>query len=163
MLRRMHLSDVDRFATYRKDAELARYQGWEPMSTAAAAAFIEEMRCAPALVRDKWLQIAIAEQSDGQIIGDIGFCLRSDGDLEVGFTLRSESHNKGFATEAMTGFAKALLGQPTVQRIVGVVDSRNSASIRVLEKLNMKRVSSETTEFKGNPCIEHRFELKLPS
>lgn len=161
-LRRMQRSDIERFAAYRADAELARYQGWAPMSVAEAAAFIEDMRAAPALVAGEWLQIAIATSSDGAIVGDIGLCLHSDGDLELGFTLRRESQGQGFATEAVRAFADAMLQLPAVQRMVGIVDARNLASIRVLERLGMKLASSEETLFKGESCTELRYELRRP-
>lgn len=160
LLRRMQQSDIERFAAYRADAELARYQGWEPMSTAEAAAFVEDMRAAPALVEGKWLQIAIAELSEGGLVGDIGFCLQADGDLAVGFTLRRQSQGQGFATEALRAFANAMLQRPTVRRVVGIVDARNSASIRVLERVGMRWVGSCDTVFKGEPCTELRFELQ---
>lgn len=156
----MKREDLERFAAYRADVELARYQGWHPMSAAEAAAFIDEMQTAPALVEGQWLQVAIATLSDGAIVGDIGFCLQADGALEVGFTLRRESQGQGFATEALSGFADAMLQLAAVRCVVGVVDSRNTASIRVLQRLGMKLVSSQEALFKGEPCTELRYELQ---
>lgn len=160
-LRRMQEADVTRFAAYRANAELARFQGWSPMSLEAAASFVEEMRLAPALVPESWIQLAIAELPEGLIVGDIGLCLHADGDLEVGFTIRPESQGRGFATEAMVALARAVADGAVAPRIVGVVDARNAASIRVLEKIGMKRVSSEQTLFKNEPCTELRYELDV--
>lgn len=159
LLRRMQRSDVERFAAYRADAELARFQGWDPMTAAEAAVFIEDMQAAPALIEGKWLQIAIVALSEGGLVGDLGFCLQADGDLAVGFTLRRQSQGQGFATEALRSFAAAMLQCPTVQRVVGIVDARNAASIRVLERVGMRCVNSCETVFKGEPCAELRFEL----
>ena len=160
LLRRMRPSDVERFAEYRADAELARYQGWKAMSPAEAAAFVDEMRCAPSFVEGKWLQIAIAELPERTIVGDIGFCMHPGGDLELGFTLRRQSQGKGLATEALKAFVEAALQRPDIQRVFGIVDARNTASIKVLERLGMDRVCSEDTYFNGEPCTELRYQLE---
>lgn len=160
LLRRMGASDAERFAEYRADSELARYQGWSPMSAAEARAFVDEMQHAPAFLEGAWLQIAIAELPHGGIVGDVGFCSRAGGEVEVGFTLRRQSHGQGLATEALQAFTAAVLRQPGVNCIVGVVDARNMSSIRVLERLGMTAVSSEATLFKGEPCTELRYELR---
>ena len=161
LLRRLQRSDVERFAGYRSDAELARYQGWKPMSIGEAAAFIDEMSCAPSLVEETWLQIAIAELPDGAIVGDIGLCLHAQGELEIGFTLRRESQRKGLATEAIKALIESLRSRSEVHRVVGFVDARNAASIRVLERLGMAMVAREDTVFKGEPCTELRYQLEL--
>lgn len=162
LLRRLQPGDVERFAGYRADAELARYQGWEPMSMGEAAAFISEMSGAPCFVVETWVQIAIAERPAGAIVGDIGLCLNAQGELEFGFTLRRESQRKGFATEAIRALIDALRFRPEVHRAVGIVDARNAASIRVLERLGMAIVAREDTVFKGEPCTELRYQLDLP-
>jgi RimJ/RimL family protein N-acetyltransferase len=162
LLRRLQLGDLERFASYRADAELARYQGWKPMSIVEAAAFVDEMSCAPSFIKENWLQIAIAELPDGAIVGDIGFCLHAQGELEVGFTLRRESQSKGLATEAIKALIEALRFRPEVHRIVGIVDARNVSSIRVLERLGMAMVAREAAVFKGEPCTELRYQLELP-
>lgn len=160
VLRRMQSNDAERFAEYRADAELARYQGWKPISPVEAVAFIAEMRCAPSFVEETWLQIAIAELPERAIVGDIGFCLHAGGELEFGFTLRRQSQGKGFATEAVKAFVHAMLQRSGIRHVFGVVDARNKTSIRVLERLGMKLVSSEDAIFKGEPCTEHRYQLE---
>ncbi len=157
-LRRFEARDVDRFAAYRADAELARYQGWSPMSAEAAGAFVAEMHAAPALVEGAWFQLAIARRPGGELIGDIGLCLGAGGALEIGFTLERRSHGQGFATEAVGALLQTLLARPEVRRVVGIVDARNQPSIRVLERLGMRLVGREDTVFKGAPCTELRYE-----
>lgn len=162
LLRRLRHADVERFADYRADAELARYQGWKPMSRDEAAAFIDEMSVTPFLVERTWLQLAIAELPGDAVVGDIGVCLQAQGTLEIGFTLRRASHGRGLATEALQALIEALRSRPEVQRIVGIVDARNAASIRVLERLGMALVAREDTLFNGEPCTELRYERELP-
>lgn len=53
-----------------------------------------------------------------------------------------------------------MLQRPGIRHVFGIVDARNQASIRVLERLGMKLVSSEGAIFKGEPCTEHRYQLE---
>jgi len=46
-----------------------------------------------------------------------------------------------------------------VQKIVGITDARNQASIRLLERVGMHKTKSEEAIFRGAPCIEHYFEI----
>ena len=43
-LRRLEPADLRTFQTYRSDVEVGRYQGWSPMTDAAAIAFIASSR-----------------------------------------------------------------------------------------------------------------------
>lgn len=158
-LRRLQLSDLERFAAYRGDPVLARYQGWSPMSRCEARAFVTAMLAQPTLEIGTWHQIAIASRTDDLLLGDIGLCVRENGDAEIGFTLMHEAQGKGFATEALQGLARGLFGCPEVLRIVGVTDERNPASVRVLERLGMRLASRHEATFKEAPCIELRYEL----
>lgn len=161
-IRRMHPADVPAFAAYRADPELARYQGWRPMSQEDARRFVVEMQMSPAFIEEAWWQLAVARRPGDGLIGDIGLCLHAGGELEIGFTLRREAHGQGLATEALAGLVRAVFQRDDVRRVVGIVDARNAASIRVLERLGMRQVSSENTEFKGEMCTELRFELERP-
>ena len=77
-LRRLCPADLARFQAYRHDAEVGRYQGWEPQSDEEARAFIGEMSQAEFGLRGEWLQIAIADATADGLLGDIGlFVMRS--------------------------------------------------------------------------------------
>ena len=159
VLRRLLPSDLERFAAYRADPVLARYQGWNPMNHDEARAFITAMPAQPTLDVGTWHQIAIASPAGDDLLGDIGLCCRENGDAEVGFTLMHEAQGKGFATEALQGLARELFKRPEVVRIVGVTDERNRASVRVLERLGMKLASKHEAIFKQEPCVELHYEL----
>lgn len=133
------------------------------MNLDEAREFIASMQTQPMLEPENWVQLAIADAADGDLLGDIGLCLHETGDAEIGFTLRQESQGKGFAIEALRGLARELLRVPAVARIVGVTDERNEASIRVLERLGMAPASRYETTFKHEPCVELRYELTCDS
>ena len=159
-LRRLQPNDLERFAACRADPVLARYQGWSPLSVDEARSFIREMQLAPAFETEAWLQIAIASRPGDELIGDIGLCLHAGGEAEIGFTLARALHGKGLATEALRALIPALFARPEVQRVVGITDARNRASIRVLERLGMALVGRTEALFKGEACTELRYALE---
>lgn len=163
VLRRLQRSDLDRFSAYRADPVLARYQGWAPMTENQAHEFIASMRTQPTLEPESWVQLAISNRVDDELLGDIGLCLHENGDAEIGFTLRQEVQGNGFAIEALRGLVRALLRLIEVARIVGITDERNEASIRVLERLGMTLTSRYETTFKQESCVELRYELTCDS
>lgn len=81
------------------------------------------------------------ERGSGEFVGEIGFAdfkrdiaLPMKGCPELGFALASRFHGKGYATEgaeAVAAWADASLAVP---RTVCLIDPRNSASLRVVEK-----------------------------
>lgn len=159
LLRRLQPGDLERFAAYRADPVLARYQGWNPMRHEEARAFIATMLAQPTLEKGTWHQIAIARRAGDELLGDIGLCVHENGDAEVGFTLMHEAQGNGFATEALQGLARELFKSPEVGRVVSVTDERNRASMRVLQRLGMKLTSRREAVFKQAPCVELRYEL----
>ena len=163
VVRRLQQSDLERFSAYRADPVLARYQGWAPMTLDEAREFIASMLTQPMLEPENWVQLAIANRADDELLGDIGLCLHENGEAEIGFTLRQEAQGNCFAIEALRGLARELLRLSEVARIVGITDERNEASIRVLERLGMTLASRYETTFKQEPCVELRYELTCDS
>jgi len=157
-LRRLRADDLSAFAAYRADPVLARYQGWSPMSEEQALDFLLEMQSAPAFVAGEWFQLGIAAAEDDALLGDIGVCVHAEGHAEIGFTLAQAAQGRGLATEAV-GLLMALLFEwAEVQRIVGITDARNTASVRLLQRLGMVHTQTLETVFRGGPCTEWVFE-----
>lgn len=163
-LRRLGIADLPAFQAYRHDAELGRYQGWLPQTDVQAQAFLDAMSRAPLLAPGAWVQLGIADCRDDALIGDIGLCVSSTGDrAEIGFTLRASSQGRGLASEAVMAAIQLVFEATAVARIVGITDARNFASIRLLERVGMRRASSGPAEFRGGGCIEHVHELSRPT
>jgi len=158
VLRRLAPSDLADFQRYRHDPEVGRYQGWKPWPDAEASAFIDAMSVVAPFPRGEWLQIAIADRDTGRLVGDIGICLAEDGtQAEVGFSLDRERQGHGLATEAVRLVIALLFAQTGVVRVIGVTDARNLASIRLLERVGMRRLQSFDSTFRGEPCVEHLY------
>src|SRR5512138_941291 len=161
VLRRLARADLPAFQTYRHDPDVGRYQGWVPQTDADALAFIERMAALPLFLRGVWVQIGIADPETDLLIGDIGMCLSADGDsAEIGFTMSAAWQGHGLGTEAVRAAVQLLFERTAVAKVVGITDARNVPSIRLLERLGMRRIATHGTVFRGAPCIEHTYALE---
>ena len=160
VLRRLAPSDLSAFQEYRSDPELARYQGWKAKSDAEAGAFLAEMSAAPLLQPGKWSQIAIAEAGGPGLLGDIGLFLAEDGrEAEIGFTLKRDRQGRGIATAAVREAIALAFERTNVERVVGITDARNLASIRLLQRVGMGMVESRDAKAGDGPCVEHVYAI----
>jgi RimJ/RimL family protein N-acetyltransferase len=160
VLRRLAGTDLPSFQAYRHDPALGLYQGWSATSDAEASAFLTEMSGAALLQPGVWSQIGIAEPDTLALIGDVGLLLAADGrSAEIGFTLRRQSHGRGIATIAVREAIQLVFEQTHAERVLGITDSRNLPSIRLLERAGMRRIESRTVMFRGEGCIEHLYAV----
>jgi len=160
VLRRLVPLDLRAFQQYRNDPEVGRYQGWLPMSDAAATAFIGSMMEAPAFQRGTWLQVGIAERASGTLVGDVGLHLSTDGDEgEIGFSLDRAAQGRGLATDAVRLAIASIFSHTLATRVTGTTDARNAASVRLLERVGMKRLKTQDAIFRGEPCVEHTYSI----
>lgn len=144
------------------DPEVGRYQGWSPLSSEKAREFLAEMATAPLFVPGEWVQLAIAESRTGDLIGDIGVCVRNGDErsAEIGFTLAPGAQGKGLATEAVREAIAMLFEFAGVDSVVGITDTRNLPSIRLLERAGMRLRETVESTFRGEPCLEHVYEAR---
>lgn len=165
LLRRLSVADLAAFQAYRCDEDLARYQGWSAQSDAQASAFLAEMGMAPLLRPGQWSQLGLALAAEpAALLGDIGLCLDEDEhEFEIGMSLSRQAQGRGLATIALKAAIALAFAQTTAQRVRAVTDARNSASIRLVERLGMQRERSEPAWFKGEACVEHHYTLGRPS
>jgi len=164
VLRRLAISDLAAFQTYRQDAALGQYQGWSAMSDAEATAFLTEMSTLKLLQPGTWSQIGIAYSHNEAIIGDIGLFLASDGQqLEIGFTLSRKSQGHGLATAAVREAINLVFEQTRVAVVLGITDARNLPTIRLLERVGMRRTETRNAVFRGEPCLEHVYAVSRQS
>jgi len=160
-LRRLRTSDLPAFQAYRRDPEVGRWQGWTPQPDAEALAFLAEMAAAPLFAPGRWTQLAIADAATDLLLGDLGIHIAADGrEAEFGFTLARAAQGRGLAGAAVRAATALVLAQTTVQRIHAQTDARNAACIRLLERLGARLVERIATEFRNEPCIELRYEIR---
>lgn len=158
-LRRFTVDDLEAFQAYRSDPELARYQGWQAVSDAEAIAFLSAQSRQRIGAEGEWLQLAVTRRDTCALIGDIGLCVVNEavGVIEIGFTVSRPSQGQGYATEAVTAVVGALLASGRVRSIVAVVDTRNVASVALLERVGFELERTDAAIYRGEPCREHTF------
>lgn len=61
-------------------------------------------------------------------------------EIEIGYRYRRSAWGRGVATEAATPLMEIAFADATTTALVACARSRNAASLRVLEKLGLKRV-----------------------
>lgn len=160
VLRRLSPTDLAAFQAYRHDPVVGEYQGWSPLSDEEASAFLADMSAQRLLQAGTWSQIGIAQPDSPVLIGDIGLFLSADGQqAEVGFTLRRESRRRGIATTAVQDAIELLFEETKIQRVIGITDARNQSSVRLLERVGMRKVETRGATFRDQPCIEYVYAV----
>lgn len=157
-LRALHRGDLEAFLAYRADPEVARYQGWSPMTQAQALAFIDEMAAMTAWPPGAWLQIGIARRSDDRLVGDIGLLHEARGQVQLGFTLAPAAQGRGWAQAALRPLCELLLGPLRCRHLRAISDSRNTPSLRLLGRLGFTETHREAAVAHGEACIDVVFE-----
>jgi RimJ/RimL family protein N-acetyltransferase len=156
VLRRLSTDDLAAFQSYRHDPEVGRYQGWSPVSDPEALAFLAEMHAAPLPRPGGWTQIGIADPDSQRLIGDIGVYLDLDLQYaEIGITLGRPSQRRGVATAALREVIALIFESSPVERVIGITDARNVFSVRLLERVGMRKVETQAAVFRGEPCVEY--------
>lgn len=162
-LRALHEADLADFQAYRHDAEVGRWQGWRPTDDDTARAFLREMAALPFCPPGLWCQIAIAARADDRLLGDIGLHLAADGGhAEIGFSLARHAQGQGLAQEAVAAAVALVFAHTPAQAVHAITDSRNAASLRLLQRLGFRAAGGWPAVFRGQPCTEQLHVLPRP-
>ena len=162
LLRRLAPTDLFDFQAYRTDPEVGRWQGWTATGDVAARAFLEQNASAKLFVPGEWFQLGIAlteAGEPGRLIGDIGIGVdeRDPATAEIGFSMHRGWQGRGLASEAV-GTARTLaFAHGGVRRMRAITDTRNTSSIRLLQRLGFRLDETHESVFRGEPCREHHF------
>jgi ribosomal-protein-alanine N-acetyltransferase len=87
---------------------------------------------------------ATIETSSGEWLGWCGLRRQPDGEVDLGYRFRRATWGRGFATEAARASLAYGFDTLGLARIVAVVQAGNATSIRVLEKLGLRREQPTT-------------------
>lgn len=90
---------------------------------------------------------SVIDKTSGLLIGDCGLeVMQVDGAqvAELGYDLRSDYWNRGFATEAATAVRDYAFNILSLPRLISLIRIGNRASQRVAEKIGMERISELT-------------------
>lgn len=159
-LRAILETDTEAIYNYRSLPEVAKYQYWEPFTMEQAHDFVSRC-CNPDLDEEnQWIGLAIVYQ--GKVIGDCAFNI-SENIAEVGCNISPEYQGMGLARESLNILIHYFLKNRDVKEIIGITDSRNIASVRLMQSLGMVKVPDFETRLvcKGEDCIEHKYAIRI--
>jgi len=98
----------------------------------------------------------IIHKKDKIIIGDMGFKGGPDihGIMEIGYSMAPDYQGKGYTTEMAKTFCDWGMQRENVEKIIATCSIYNHASIRVLEKIGMKKMYEELEKYYWELPIE---------
>ena len=136
LLRWLEPRDLDRLVEYRNLEAVWSLQDWDvPYPRERAEQLLPIDR--GILEIGAWTQLAI--EHDGRLAGDVAILVpRSGEDAWIGYSLHPDSWGRGIAVRGV-GVVVDRLFRFGALRIRAGVDSRNRASIRLLERLGFRR------------------------
>lgn len=139
LLRKLEITDSEEFFTYRSLPEVCEYQSFMPRNISEAGGFIRKIPV-EANIPNTWFQLAIVNKNEDRLIGDIGIhFLEDNAQVEIGYTLAPSYQGKGYAIEALKAVLNYVFSNLKKHRITASVDPNNSKSIRLLERLGMRK------------------------
>lgn len=141
LLRDFLLDDWPVVHAYAARPEVYRFQPWGPSTSTEARKFIElAMVEAQKLPRANYT-LAIVLAATAQVIGSCSLVIHSEQFRhgEIGYFVHPDYWNRGYATEVTQLLLHFGFITCDLHRIIGTCDPRNTASVRVLEKVGMQR------------------------
>jgi RimJ/RimL family protein N-acetyltransferase len=140
-LRDLELNDAQRIFEYRSRPDISRFQSWGTESADAIRLYIRGLSETAPGRPGSWYQIGIILLSCGELIGDCGFQVleTEPRHAEVGIALAPEFQGRGYANETLRALLDYLLVGLDKDRVFGSVDPRNLRSMRMLERVGMRK------------------------
>jgi RimJ/RimL family protein N-acetyltransferase len=123
-------------------ADVCRYLLWEPMDLDQARALLERRVRQTRIESDgDAILLAAVEAATGRTVGELMLRLVSGEHRqgEIGWSLHPDVQGRGLATEGAREVLRLGFGEMGLHRIVAKTDPRNVASLRVMERLGMRR------------------------
>lgn len=135
ILRELQVSDAADCYKLNSNPEVIKYTGDDAFKDIEEAAdFLKNYNAYEKTGYGRW---AVIEKSTGLFIGFCGLKLNEENVIDIGFRFLQEYWGKGYATESSIASMKYGFQNFDMDEIIGRADTKNLASIRVLEKLGM--------------------------
>ncbi|HEX5707639.1 MAG TPA: GNAT family N-acetyltransferase [Pyrinomonadaceae bacterium] len=131
--------DVEESVAMLTDAGVMRFVGDGVLDDAGARAMFKRTftHVYATIAFDVW---AVCEKGGGEIIGHAEIKPRKGAeDVEIVYLLRREAWGRGYATEIARRLVEYGFEDLKLRRVVATIDVENRASVRVVEKIGMRR------------------------
>ncbi|CQR55876.1 GNAT family N-acetyltransferase [Paenibacillus riograndensis] len=141
VIRQFGLQDTESFYKYRANPAVAQFQSWENYTYEDAESFVSKQMDHTPGQPGTWFQFAIVSADSDQLIGDCALHTLLDEPriVELGFTLAPDHQGNGYIHEALEAILNYIFRMLGKHKAIAFTDVRNEKSIRVLERLGMRR------------------------
>jgi RimJ/RimL family protein N-acetyltransferase len=143
VLREMAAADWQAIHAYNRAPEFYRFLPIAPPTGEATRGFVALCLARASEHPRRHFDIVLQERGFGGVVGTLRLSLRGRGSGDVGYAIRPQSWNRGFATEALGALLAAARSPLGLREIWATVDPDNAASCRVMEKLGFRRLAGE--------------------
>ena len=153
LIRKFEADDFSSYAAYRCRSDVYRYlYAASPKRGELESKFLKAMEPAFEESGDAY-QLAVVRQSDNVLLGDVVLKLADKAALqaEVGYVFNPEYAGQGYATEAVAAVINLGFRHFKCHRIFARLDTANTASVGVVERLGLRREAHliENDRFNG--------------
>ncbi len=141
ILRKLKMSDLDDLYSFRSNPEIVKFQSFDAFTIEESKKFIEEQSQTEFGTPGEWVQTGIVWKENNKLVGDFALCPDKDEPrtVEIGVTINTEFQGKGFAIEAFKRVFEYLFTETETHRIIGMLDTENHGSRKLMENLNLRR------------------------
>jgi [ribosomal protein S5]-alanine N-acetyltransferase len=141
IIRHFEPEDWEAVLSYASLPDVMRYLPEEPFDEQAARRFVNVLVEKRLLLKEEPGYLAAVHKSSGNIIGNVAFYSFHGVPLnyELGYVFHPDYHGQGLASEACYVILRYAFEERNLHRMVATCDPRNTASVRLLERLGMRR------------------------
>lgn len=141
ILRPLVAADFESYAAYRCRKDVYRYLYAEPLPRDALWEKFKNRLDLPFVRDGDDFRLAVIRREDQLLIGDVMLKLASKTALqaEVGYVFHPDYAGRGYATEAVAAIITAGFETFGFHRIFARLDSRNTGSVGLVERLGLRR------------------------
>ena len=111
---------------------------------------------------EAWLNWAVRDKRSGDYVGTLEATVDEDPLAFIAYMVFVPYQRRGFAAEACRRLLEHLVDDYRVGVVATEIDTRNTASIALVESLGFERVGfqKDADHFKGSTSDEYRYEIK---
>ena len=142
MLRHFTPGDLEGFMAMHSDPEVVRYVPYPPLTREEAEERLRFMATMTAIDDEAQnLRFAVVLPETGELIGDVSLWSSPNDrhQAEIGYVFNPQFHGRGYATEAVAELLRIGFEEAGLHRITANADARNTPSVRVMERVGMRR------------------------
>ena len=140
VLRRYARADQADLLALAAQPEVAKIlPGRMPATEAGVRDYIDLQNSYRPFEKDQVFELAVERKEDGRVIGLLGLIRRDPRQGEVGWALAAEYRGQGYATEAAGALIDYGFTKLGLHRIHADTNSDKLASLRLMERLGMRR------------------------